>query len=187
MELRNLNPEELRAVYREHIKRDFPLAERKPLRVMERLRAEGLYDVLGFYEGGSLAAYAMLWHDEHRDYVLLDYLAVCAGGRGRGTGTAVLALLERHYREYAGILAECEAPAQSAAPEENALRVRRLDFYRRAGFRMLGYRVRLFGVEYEMLASGAAEAGGAIRAHRRLYHRQAAVFRRLIEIPYEKS
>ena len=188
MELRNLNRESLRAVYQNHIKRDFPPEERKPLFIMERLIRQGKYDPLGFYEGEELLAYALLWHDEGRDYVLLDYLAVCEDIRGRGVGAAALELLRGHYRDYRGILAEAEAPGEDAGPEENALRERRQAFYLRAGFQRLGYQAKLFGVVYDMLSSGEADCAAAITAHRRLYCGEAYVRRtHFVEIPYEKS
>lgn len=187
MELRGLDAAALRVVYRKHIKADFPPAERKPLFVMERLVREGRYDPLGVYEGAELLAYAFLLHDGERDYVLLDYLAVCEGGRGRGTGTATLRLLEEHYAHYRGVLTETEAPDETASPEENALRLRRQEFYVRAGFHRLGHQAKLFTVVYDMLASGQADGPGAIAAHRRLYSGDSYRAGKWIEIPYEKS
>lgn len=187
MELRTLDRADLRAVYREHVKRDFPRAERKPLFIMERLMREGKYDPLGAYEGGELLAYAFLWHDAEEDYVLLDYLAVCAGGRGRGVGTAVLGLIEAHYANYRGVLVEVEALSGEATEEDNALRRRRQDFYLRAGFCALGHQAKLFTVVYDMLASGTADSESAILAHRRLYCENNYRPGKIIEIPYEKS
>lgn len=187
MELRSLDRTELRAVYKKHLTNDFPRAERKPLFVIERLMREERYDAHGVYEGAELLAYAFLLHDSQRDYVLLDYLAVCEGGRGKGVGTAVLELLEGHYAHYRGVLAEAEAPDEKATPEENALRIRRQEFYIRAGFRKLGHQAKLFTVVYDMLASGEADSESAIEAHRRLYCRDGYCAGKLIEIPYEKS
>lgn len=188
MHLQSLDQRALRSVYQNHIKRDFPIEERKPLFIMERLIRQGKYDPLGIYEGENLLAYALLWHDGVRDYILLDYLAVCDGRRGKGVGAAVLSLLEEHYRDYRGILAEAEAPGEDAGPEENKIRARRQAFYLRAGFQQLGYQAKLFGVVYDMLSSGEADRAAAITAHRRLYCGEAYARRtNFVEIPYEKS
>lgn len=187
MELRILDRAELRRVYKNHIKQDFPPAERKPLFVMEKLAREGKYDTLGAYEGADLLAYAFLWHDQRRDYVLLDYLAVCAEGRGRGVGTAVLALLKEHYGDYGGVLVETEAPDPGASPEENALRARRQSFYLRAGFQKLNYQAKLYTVVYDMFTAGAPDRAGAVEAHRRLYCGDRYRPGKWVEIPYETS
>lgn len=187
MELCRLDRAGLRAVYRKHVKRDFPRAERKPLFAMERLMREGKYDPLGVYEGDRLLAYAFLWHDAAQDYVLLDYLAVCEGGRGRGVGTAVLRLLEEHYAQYRGVLVEVEATEETASAADNALRLRRQEFYLRAGFRALGHQAKLFTVVYDVLASGEADSESAIVAHRHLYCGDSYRPGKFVEIPYEKS
>ena len=80
--------------------------------------------------------------DKEGHCALLDYLAVCRGGRGQGTGSAFLEQLKAHYGSFDGLLVEAEAEDTQAGEEDNALRRRRIDFYRRCGFRMLDYRVR---------------------------------------------
>lgn len=168
-ELRRLEGDLLRTVYRDHLKADFPPEERKPLFAIEGLVRGGRYDTLGLYEGETLLAYAFLWRDREGRCVLLDYLAVCRGGRGRGVGSGFLALLGEHYRDFDGILVESEALGAEASPEENAVRRRRIEFYTRAGFRKLDYEVRLFGVHYVVLASGTLKSADALAAHRRHY------------------
>ena len=89
------------------------------------------------------------------------------------------------------LLAEVEAPEESAPPGENALRQRRLHFYRRAGFAPLGYQAVLFGVRYAMLswpAAGPQEAERLQAAHRALYQSEVPplLFRRVIHIPAEE-
>ena len=80
----------------------------------------------------------------------------------------MLAQLRRIYGERAAILAEVEAP-EAAEPGERALQERRLDFYRRAGFRYAGFDSRLFGVHYRLLAAGPGEEPELLAAYRTLY------------------
>ena len=177
-EIRLLDAAALRRVYRDHVKADFPPAERQV--------RTGQYDTLGLFQGEDLLAYAFLWRDKEGRCALLDYLAVCQGGRGQGTGSAFLEQLKAHYGGFDGLLVEAEAEDPQARAEDNALRRRRIDFYRRCGFRMLDYRARLFGVTYSMLASGTLTAADALAAHRRHYRLNEPGFnplRAMAEIP----
>lgn len=185
-EIRLLDAAALRRVYREHVKADFPPAERKPLAMIERQVRTGQYDTLGLFQGEELLAYAFLWRDKEGHCALLDYLAVCRGGRGQGTGSAFLEQLKAHYGGFDGLLVEAEAEDPQAGAEDNALRRRRIDFYRRCGFRILDYRARLFGVTYSMLTSGTLTAADALAAHRRHYRLDEPGFnplRAMAEIP----
>ena len=185
-EIRLLDAAALRRVYRDHVKADFPPAERKPLAMIERQVCTGQYDTLGLFRGEELLAYAFLWRDKEGHCVLLDYLAVCRGGRGQGTGSAFLEQLKTHYGSFDGLLVEAEAEDPQAGAEDNALRRRRIDFYRRCGFRLLDYKARLFGVTYSMLASGALTDADALAAHRRHYRLDQPGFnplRAMAEIP----
>ena len=188
LELRPLTEPRLRRLYREHVAEDFPPAERRPLSAILRLRRRGDYDTWGVFDGDALAAYAFLWRGA--DCALLDYLAVCRDARGQGYGTRALELVKGQYGPVP-LLAEVEAPEESAPPGENALRQRRLHFYRRAGFAPLGYQAVLFGVRYAMLAWPAADSQEGERlqaAHRALYQSEVPplLFRRVIHIPAEK-
>ena len=97
-EIRLLDAAALRRVYRDHVKADFPPAERKPLAMIERQVRTGQYDTLGLFRGETLLAYAFLWRDKEGHCALLDYLAVCRGGRGQGTGSAFVEQLKAHFR-----------------------------------------------------------------------------------------
>ena len=185
-EIRLLDAAALRRVYRDHVKADFPPAERKPLAMIERQVRTGQYDTLGLFRGEALLAYAFLWRDKEGHCALLDYLAVCRGGRGQGTGSAFMEQLKAHYGGFDGLLVEAEAEDPQAGEEQNALRRRRIDFYRRCGFRMLDYKARLFGVTYAMLASGTLTDADALATHRRHYRLDEPGFnplRAMAEIP----
>jgi hypothetical protein len=185
-ELSLLTLEQVRDIYQEHMTVDFPPAERKPLAVLERLYAQGRYRPYGLFDGQTLLAYAMLWRDGPEDPVLLDYLAVCRGGRGKGTGSRVLELLRPICPN---LFAEVEDP--QAAPDEanRLLRERRVAFYRRAGLVTLDYQAEVFGVRYVMMAWPGVEGRTAMQAHRRMYISQfpPEVSRRQIHIPIEEK
>ena len=185
-ECKRLDLDALHLVYREHLTPDFPPAERKPLSAMEKLLSAGRYEPWGLYRGEELMAYALLWRDPEGGFVLLDYLGVCRDKpRGQGIGTVMVAHLMGQYRHVSRILVEAEAEGDDASPEENGLRARRLAFYRRLGFRELGYVARIFGVRYAMLLYGDRTGEEAMEAHQRLYHYEFSpwLYDRFIHIP----
>ena len=185
-ECKRLDLDALHLVYREHLTPDFPPAERKPLSAMDKLLSAGRYEPWGLYRGEELMAYALLWRDPEGGFVLLDYLGVCRDKpRGPGIGTVMVAHLMGQYRHVSGILVEAEAEGDDASPEENGLRARRLAFYRRLGFRELGYVARIFGVRYAMLLYGDRTGEEAMEAHQRLYHYEFSpwLYDRFIHIP----
>ena len=185
-ECKRLDLDALHLVYREHLTPDFPPAERKPLSAMEKLLSAGRYEPWGLYRGEELMPYALLWRDPEGGFVLLDYLGVCRDKpRGQGIGTVMVAHLMGQYRHVSGILVEAEAEGDDASPEENGLRARRLAFYRRLGFRELGYVARIFGVRYAMLLYGDRTGEEAMEAHQRLYHYEFSpwLYDRFIHIP----
>ena len=187
-ELRLLTDRQLRQVYRTFVRADFPPSERRSLASIESLRRTGRYDTWGVFAGEKLLAYAFLWRTAEGHCALLDYLAVCPDGRGRGLGTQALELLKEQYGPSCALLGEAEAPEPGLPPEEDRLRRRRIAFYQRAGFRLLDYQSDIFEVRYAMLAwPGALPLSGAElqKAHRGLYqsHMPPLLFRRMIHIP----
>ena len=134
MELKQLDKEELTALYRNEMTADFPRSELKPLAAMLRLMDLGRYDPLAAIDGGETVGYAMMWLPQDRTGALLEYLGVLRGRRNGGLGGQILELLAARYGQLFG---EAEAPDPQASPEENSLRRRRIAFYERSGFRVL--------------------------------------------------
>ena len=150
MKLRILSETELINLYTTDCRRDFPESELKPLDVVEKLYREGNYEPIGFFEGGTLVAYALQVIRENGKSVLLDYLAVTPEYRNRGVGTAVLSSLQEYYAAKTDyIVIESEHPSE--APDESAA-LRRLDFYKRAGAILTDTQVRLFDILFLIFA-----------------------------------
>ena len=183
MELYKLTKEELSALYRTELTADFPKSELKPLRAMHRLMDEGRYDPLLVREDGKAVGYAMVWLPRTAGQgVLLEYFGVLRGLRNAGLGSAILQLLADRY---GALFGEAEAPG-SADPAENALRSRRLDFYRRNGFRLLDYDCALFGVHFRCLYRGGEEDDRVVEnLHRSVYadYFSPEHFARFIQLP----
>ena len=155
MELRILNEHELINLYTTDCRRDFPESELKPLDVVEKLYREGNYEPIGFFENGTLIAYALQVIRENGKSVLLDYLAVTPEYRNRGVGSAVLTALCKYYSSrYEYIVIESEHPDE--APDKIAA-LRRLDFYKRAGGILTDTQVRLFDILFLIFALPCSE------------------------------
>ena len=83
--------------------------------------------------------------------VLIDYFAVAENRRCGGNGTKMLKALLDHYAP-CGVFLEIEIPYEDAA--NYGERVRRRNFYLRAGLVPMNTRAKLFGVDMELLGVG---------------------------------
>lgn len=186
MHLRVLTPDELALLYRTELTRTFPPSELKPLKAMEDLRRRSRYDPLGLFDKDELLGYALIWLDPDVPFALLDYLGTLEGRRGSGLGAQTLTLLAQRYDAYRGIFGEAEGP-DAPDPEEAALRRRRLNFYRRNGFRYGGYDCALFGVHFQTLIRGREDVTPEelLAAHQAIYkgHFPDLIYARCIQIP----
>lgn len=149
METELLTKQQIKQIYREHLKNDFPASERRPLRAMLRSMRRGTYTCYGLTEGGELMAYAFFVHTG-REY-LLDYFAAVEGKRASGYGSVFLGLLREKLQNAEYVLAEVEEPDSAQDEKEKETRTRRIRFYGRAGFADTGVRARTFGVDYRII------------------------------------
>ena len=82
LQVRKLTFAQAARIYKEHLKKDFPPAEVKPLLVIRQAWNKGNYHAYGFYEKvdtqeEALCAYAFFLADNTNRVLLLDYFAVC--------------------------------------------------------------------------------------------------------------
>jgi GNAT superfamily N-acetyltransferase len=186
MTLRELSLDELKTLHQTHLREAFPPEELKPYAAMEALCRRGAYHPQGAFLAGELVGYALLWESPGEgSYVLIDYLGVAAEKRGRGLGSQILACLKEEFLAWRGILVESEAPEGG---ETDALRRRRMDFYRRNGYTFLNYDCVLFGVHYAVCLcspNGKGTEGEAMAAHQALYRSQFTpkAYETFIQIP----
>ena len=113
---------------------------------MERKVSSGQMEILSVDDGGFAGLMITVIY---RDLVLLDYFAIVPEKRGHGIGTAALELLRERYPGKR-IFLEIELPADDTDTDK----LRRKDFYLRAGLSCTGINVLLFGVPMELLAFG---------------------------------
>lgn len=186
---RLLSDPELTDLYATHMTRDFPKAELKPLKALQALTAQGFYQSYGLFDpAGQLMAYALYWAaGADHDYVMLDYFAVLPHLRNAGVGSALLGdMLRRFCVDGKGVFGEVEVP-DTGDEETDALRLRRLGFYARAGLRQMGYTTKIFTVPFLVLAYGPDISDDDLMdTHRAIYRtlRTGADSDRNIFIPY---
>lgn len=124
----------------------FPPAERMPFLAMATMSKLWHTDFLEFYDGDTLCGFVYLAHN--RKLVFIMFLAVDKILRSKGYGSAILHEIQRRYSDEK-IIVSIE-PCDADGPDL-ALRARRKSFYSRNGYRETGYRMRLSGVEQEIL------------------------------------
>ena len=182
MKLRLLSLQQTRQVYDRYMVHDFPDAERKPFAAIRELMQAGLYEPLAAEdEAGHMLAYAWQTVVPGCGSALLDYFAVLPGGRGKGTGTAVLRALAAYYApRISSLLIECEHPAEAPDP---AVARRRIGFYLRAGAHPTAMESRLFGVRYLIcvLPCGAEVPNAQVNADLQ------AIYRATVPEPYYRG
>lgn len=149
MEIKVLGKEQIIEIYETHMTQDFPKEELKSLKRILEMCEGGFYECLGLYEGETLNAYAYML--KNQTYLLLDYLAVCSGQRGLGYGSVFLEKIKEFYREYDGIMLECESICTSQTEAECQVRTKRIDFYLKNGCELSKIKANLFAVEFSIL------------------------------------
>ncbi len=156
MIIRELNLTEIAAIFKEHMLKDFPADEIKPLDVIELAYREGKYSADGaFDENGELMAYAFWVRVGQK--LLLDYYAVVSTMRSSGIGTAVLErLLPAADAEM--LLIEIEDPDADVTDAEKQIRNRRRAFYERVGCINTNTKGQAFGVDFWLLEYTRKEA-----------------------------
>ena len=124
----------------------FPPSERKPFSVIRAMYRKGKTDLWCIRRDGRFAGFASTVNSE--SLILLDYLAAVPQYRGQGTGSAALRLLKQQYCGK-GVFVEIEE-TRDPRPDQ-ALRLRRRQFYEAAGMQPLEVTAMVFGVKMELL------------------------------------
>jgi len=186
-EFRLLTEDELTQVYEEHMKRDFPPAELKPLDRLLQMMGAGFYEPYALFRDGRLISYAFYWKAGD-PYVMLDYFAVVPEERNKGTGGALLReMLDRFCVDGRGVFGEVEIP-ETGDQAVDELRTRRLNFYGRAGMKQRGFRTKIYGVPFIVISYGPEISDAELmEVNRRIYRTAAsgAEYEKSIFIPWE--
>ncbi len=124
----------------------FPKCERKPFSIIMKMQKSAKTDVWYIEKDGKFVGMGTTING--KNLILLDYFAISEKSRGRGYGSDILKSLRNLYPDK-GFFLEIEKTYPYA--ENAAERIRRKDFYLRAGMKELGTDAKLFGVDMELL------------------------------------
>lgn len=124
----------------------FPKYERMPFPLMIAMSKLWNTQFLSFYDGDLPCG--LIYLAVNRKLVFIMFLAVDKGLRSKGYGSAILQEMQRKY-PHKKIIVSIE-PCVEEVPDIE-IRRKRKDFYLRNGFKETSYRVRLNGVEQEIL------------------------------------
>ena len=139
----------VKQIYKTRLTRDFIRAERKPLSAIHRLWEKGAYGAYFLMGGDETLGYAFFVRSGRN--CLFDYFAIAEGHRDEGLGTIFLRMLAECFPGTDCILGEVEDPERAATDEERQLRERRVEFYRRSGYRITDVKATVFGVEFRLV------------------------------------
>ncbi|MBR5390246.1 MAG: GNAT family N-acetyltransferase [Clostridia bacterium] len=163
---RPMYAEEIPFWYHTLLAEAFVETERKPLDDILSLIADHRYELWGLFSGTEMLGYAAIWKKDGIPLVLLDYLGVAEAHRNAGLGARILSLLRSQGRL---TVTEAELPVPGDGEAQNQLRLRRIRFYQRCGYRPL-YPMATCGMAWQALVSDEEAPIGQVMAwHRALY------------------
>lgn len=136
MEIKTLQLNEFPAIFK-RIKRDFAPGEYAPYFILRMQLKKGVQKGMLFIADNKPAAYAICAEGQNHDFVLLSLFAVFEEYRGYGYGSLFLKEIQKHYESKQGILAEVEKPENAPTPQEKAIQQKRIEFYKKALFRLV--------------------------------------------------
>ena len=163
MKSRILDISELEYWYTNHLNKDFPVNECKPMENILNLILDGKYDIYLYEENETIIGYASIWKAEGNSTFLLDYLGVPYNLRNKGYGSMILQDIRNQVTEKEScsnnlkpgtsicLILETETPETGDYSPENKIRERRESFYMRNNYVKL-YEIGTCGVRFNAMS-----------------------------------
>ncbi|MFA9466714.1 MAG: GNAT family N-acetyltransferase [Velocimicrobium sp.] len=152
MEMNQLNIEQRKNIYEEHLVKDFHKDEVKSHERIETLISHDKYMCFGFFEQNQQMGYAYFAKESKGESYLLDYLVVFKEYRSQGVGSLCLDLIKKKLKEEGKLLlAEVENPSFASTMEEEAMRKKRVHFYQKNGFKISKILSRIYNDNYQII------------------------------------
>lgn len=126
----------------------FPEDERKPLELIQSSCEKKYTKIIEILYKSELVGFMLLNRVKDNGYAVLDYLAILPQYRNSKFGTKALQILLEQEKESRGIFIEIEKVGLGKDTEENLLREKRRNFYKKIGFKKLNFDLFLFDVIY---------------------------------------
>ena len=134
--IRPMEVDELDGFYK-RIDGDFPPTEHASRPVFYQQILGDLQQGLVFGDEAGDLAYSVCAANHANGYVLISFFAVFSEFRGQGIGSAFLKALSAMYAHKQALIVEVERPELAKTAKDLDLRRRRINFYKKAGFRLI--------------------------------------------------
>ncbi len=146
---KTLSKKEVCEIYNKYTRYDFPKDELKTLEHIISLLEKNYYMCKGFFEENKLKSYMFFAYSKNNyDCSLLDFFAVNKNFRNSGIGSKTINLIKSLQPFKNGIIGEIEDPFYADTEEEQIIRKRRADFYKKNGFIKTKITSVCFGVHF---------------------------------------
>lgn len=119
------------------IEQDFEPGEYAPYNILYNQLKQGIQQGFILLERECEVAYCICAEQPVSNYVLISLFAVYKEYRGRGLGSIFLDELKQVYLDKSGIIVEVEKPENAKTHKEKTVREKRIQFYQKAGFRLI--------------------------------------------------
>ena len=126
----------------------FPEDERDPLELIQTSYKNGYTKIIKILYKNEMVVFMVLNKVKDKGYAILDSFAILPQYRNRKFGTKALQILLEQERETSGVFIEIEKMGLGKDIEENLLREKRENFYKKLGFKKLNFDLLLFDVIY---------------------------------------
>lgn len=134
-------------IYPEYLKL-FPESERKTYKDLEKSFKNNILRIIKIIDEENFIGFMMVNTLKKNRYLQLDYFAILPQYQSKGYGKKALKILKNISRGYNGIFIEVEKVGLAGNEDENRIRLKRVKFYERLGFRKLRFDLELYKVIY---------------------------------------
>lgn len=149
IKLKDIDIEEFKKNVYSYYLEIFPEDERKPLELLKYSYQKGYTTIIKILYKNKMAGFMLLNRLKNKSYAILDYLAILPQYRNNKIGTKAMKILLEQQKECRGIFVEIEKVGLGKDEEDNLLRGKRKNFYKKLGFKRLNFDLFLFDVIYE--------------------------------------
>lgn len=129
----------------------FPDSERKSYKQLEIAYQKSILQIFEITSGEDFVGFVLANSLDKNGYLQVDYFAILPEFQSRGYGTQAIDKLKQMNNKYKGIFIEVEKLGLGEDKEENELRKRRMNFYKKLGFIELNCDFVLYKVIYTPL------------------------------------
>ena len=150
MILKEFNFKTIKQIYKQRMKTDFPSNERIPYFMLKKLLKKGITKFFLYKEDEKIKGYAVCIESDK--IVFLYYFAIFKEYRGNGCGSKFIEELAEFYEDKKAIICEVESIETAKNDSEKNIRKRRVDFYKRLGFKIVDeIKYIAYGVDYKII------------------------------------